>query len=131
MAIAPGLRPQRKKYRLRRNKDFQAVYSRGHFFSTPLLVLYCLPQKMPAATRIGYSVARKLGNAVRRNRMRRRLRALVRLQAPALPATGYDLILLARQSAYNRTYHDLELSYAKLLQRFKRWHLEQRATRRE
>ncbi|MCL2548072.1 MAG: ribonuclease P protein component [Symbiobacteriaceae bacterium] len=113
--------PQRKEHHLRRNKEFQTVYRQGRFFASPDLVLYCLPQEDAQKSRIGYSVARKAGSAVTRNRVKRRMRELVRHHAGKLPSSGYDFVLLARQAAVDKSFQVLETTYTTLISRFLHW----------
>jgi ribonuclease P protein component len=112
--------PQKKKHRLRKNRDFQKVYGEGRFIVAPDLVLYLLPKSPTELSRIGYAVARKTGKAVKRNQLRRKLRHLVISKCNELPKQGYDFILTARLSAREKSYHDLEASLHSLLTRLKR-----------
>jgi ribonuclease P protein component len=82
--------------RLRANRDFQQVYRSGKSWAHPLLVAHVLPQ--PEGRRAGISVSKKLGKAVRRNRVRRRLRELLRAALPEWK-TGFDLVIVARAAA--------------------------------
>ena len=59
------------------------------------------------AVRVGFTVTKKLGKAVRRNRIRRRLRAAARAVFPNLAAPGYDYVIIARAAAETRPYADL------------------------
>ena len=67
-------------------------------------------------TRIGLSTPRSLGGAVQRNRVRRRLRELVREQLDAMDV-GWDLLLIARPEAGAATYADLREALRSLLER--------------
>ncbi len=80
--------------RLIRRSDFGRVYSRGKSCATDLVVVYVLPNR-GQTTRIGFSVSKKLGKAVIRNRVKRKLREAVRETLPEL-TTGYDVIIVAR-----------------------------------
>lgn len=91
--------------RLIRRSDFARVYSRGKSYVTDLVVVYVLPNKVQT-TRIGFSVSKKLGNAVIRNRVKRKLREATREMLPEI-AGGYDVIIVARVKAARAVYADL------------------------
>ena len=74
---------------LKKNSDFRRLYSKGKSAVTPYMVVYCRRSR-EAHNRTGYTVSTKLGHAVVRNRVRRRLREIYRLNAPALK-TGYKM----------------------------------------
>jgi len=65
--------------------------------------------------RIGYTVSKKVGNAVVRNRMKRRLRALAAELLPASGVRGADHVLIGRQSGFERDYQLLRQELAKAL----------------
>jgi len=66
----------------------------------------------PGPVRVGFTVSRKVGNAVERNRVRRRLREVVRLFGAGRMRNGYDYVLVGRQAAlslpFDRITHDFE-----------------------
>jgi len=68
------------KTSLKLNSDFRRVYTRGKSAASPRVVLYCRRNRQ-SENRVGFTVSKKLGNAVTRNRVRRRLREIVRLNA--------------------------------------------------
>ena len=94
---------------LKKNSDFRRLYARGKSAATPYLVLYCRKNRLEH-NRAGYTVSTKLGHAVVRNRVRRRLREIVRLNAPSVKP-GYDLVLVARSRAVEAEYKKLERAY--------------------
>lgn len=61
----------------------------------------------PASARFGFTVTKKLGNAVTRNRIRRRLKAAIGELAPAAAMSGYDYVVVARSAAFDRPYPDV------------------------
>ena len=67
------------------------------------------------AMRIGYTVTKKIGNAVVRNRMKRRLRALARTLLPVKGVRGADHVLIGRQGGIERDYALLEIELGKAL----------------
>ena len=72
-----------------------------------------LPSGQPLS-RFGYTASKALGNAVKRNRLKRRLREAVR----SLPlASGWDVVLNARRGAADADYHELRASMAGLMVR--------------
>lgn len=79
------------------NQEFQELYRRGLSYVGKFVVLYVLPRP-GARTRVGFTVGKKLGTAVSRNRVRRRLREIYRLVHPKL-SEGYDLVIVARARA--------------------------------
>jgi ribonuclease P protein component len=80
---------------LRRPAEFRKVYERRLSMADSYLLVYACENGLPY-TRLGLSVGRKLGNAVRRNRLRRLCREAFRLTKHELPK-GLDLVLLPRQ----------------------------------
>ena len=89
----------KRRQRLSRSRDFDAVYRRGRSVSTRYLLLYSFPRSDDAdvgePARLGLAVSRKVGGAVARNRLKRRLRAAFDELGQATVA-GYDYVLVAR-----------------------------------
>jgi ribonuclease P protein component len=61
----------------------------------------------PDGPRFGFTVTKKIGNAVTRNRIRRRLKAALTELAPALAQPGFDYVVVARAIAFSRPYADI------------------------
>lgn len=99
--------------RLRDRRDFKRVYQRGLTVALPTLVLYWR-KNSGHGLRIGFSVSKKLGGAVQRNRLKRRYRAIARELLPACPPGG-DLILVARPAAAQAAYSRLKAEMAQAL----------------
>jgi ribonuclease P protein component len=99
--------------RLTRAKDFALARRQGKSWSDRLLVLVARPNALDT-TRYGFSVGRRVGKAVVRNRVKRRLREVVR---PANVRQGWDLVVIARQGASTADYSELERSMKSLLGR--------------
>ncbi len=85
----------RKHEHLRRPADFQRVYDRRRSVSDGWLIVYACENGLPHL-RLGLSVSRKFGGAVKRNRLRRLYREAFRLTRHELP-TGLDLVLIPRR----------------------------------
>ena len=94
---------------LKKNSDFRRLYAKGKSAVTPYLVVYARPNKR-GENLLGYTVSTKLGHAVVRNRVRRRLREIYRLNAPALKQ-DYDIVLVARARAVGCRYQKLDSAF--------------------
>jgi ribonuclease P protein component len=103
---------------LRRRADFEAIGRHGTATSTSLLVLRSLRTDR-VETRIGLSTPRTLGGAVQRNRVRRRLRALLRERVGSRIGPGWDLLLIARPPAADASHAELGAAIDALLDRSK------------
>lgn len=84
----------------------------------PHIVVYGLPGK-DEKKRLGVSVSRKVGNAVIRNRVRRRISEAFAAQSVSLPA-GLDVVIIARKPAAGTSYHILEEELADLFNKLAR-----------
>lgn len=83
-----------KTYSLRENKQFKFLYNRGRNFVYPNFIIYAKENKKPF-NRIGITVSKKIGDAVKRNRAKRVLKEAYRLIETEV-ATGYDFVFVAR-----------------------------------
>ena len=112
----------RKPARLRKALDFQRVRQQGRSMGTSLLTLGWTANDL-ALCRCGYVVGKRVGkSAVARNRVKRRLREILRLQIKAgQVAPGYDLVLIARAGAAQATYQQLAADVTHLLRRAHLW----------
>ena len=93
---------------IQENHVFRQLYRRGNTAADGLLALYCRKNRR-AGNRLGLTVSSKLGHAVLRNRLRRRLREAYRLNEARF-AVGYDIVVVARTRAREADYHALERS---------------------
>lgn len=90
----------------------------GARFATPSFVLETRPAVADSTEiRFGYTVTKKLGGAVIRNRIRRRLKAAVGLVAPELARPGHDYVLVARAAAHDRAFPEIKKDLERALQR--------------
>lgn len=92
--------------RLRKRAEFLAA-ARADKAALGGLVLQARPRNDDAPARAGFTVTRKVGNAVIRNRARRRLKEAAREILPLLGKAGYDYVLVGRQSTLTRAWPDL------------------------
>lgn len=105
----------RKDLKMRSPKLFKRTYTEGKSAATKDLVLYSLNLTSDEQTKVGLSVGRKVGNAVTRNKVKRRLRAVVRDYADALEP-GFFLVFVVRPRAALSSFADLRASVDRLLQ---------------
>ena len=97
------------RYTLKQNSDFRRLYAKGKQSANRCLALYCR-RNGRGVNRMGYTVSSKLGGAVVRNRVRRRLREIARLNAPSMKL-GWDVVIVARTRAVEASYAELERAY--------------------
>lgn len=85
-----------KKTKINKNRDYQRVYSRGRSIACSNLVTYVLKTKS-RSVRVGITTSKKIGNAVKRNRARRVIKAaFFELQSYLPSKTGFDIVFVAR-----------------------------------
>jgi ribonuclease P protein component len=99
--------------RLVRKSDFEAVYRRGARLKSPqFVVFYCATDG--ARSRFGISVKKALGNAVVRNRIRRRIREILRRNLQEIPS-GWDFVMHPRRSVASSNFAALQTELVGLL----------------
>ena len=84
----------RRAWRLKSESDVQRVWQEGRAFAHPLLIVRVRPNGLEQS-RIAFVAGKKIGNAVMRNRAKRRMREVMRPRFPQM-ASGYDVALIAR-----------------------------------
>ena len=94
---------------LKSNRDFRRLYSRGKQAVAPTMVLYTRKNRLKE-NRLGITTGKKLGNAVTRNRIRRRLREIYRLHEAEL-RRGAELVVVARSRSVTAAYSELERDF--------------------
>lgn len=100
---------------LKQNHEFRRLYNKGKSAVSPFFAIYCRKTGRPYS-RLGITTGVKLGNAVKRNFVRRRIRELYRTNEEAfLP--GYDVVVVARTRAIFGCYADLEHSFLQLMKK--------------
>jgi ribonuclease P protein component len=93
--------------RLKRRAEFLRVAQRGDKAPAAGLILQSLRRGDAGPARIGFTVTRKVGNAVVRNRTRRRLKEAARLVLKEVDVDGVDLVLIGRGATRGRRFADL------------------------
>jgi ribonuclease P protein component len=102
--------------RLRKRADFVAAAS-GIKIPAANFVLQARERGDLGPIRIGFTVSKKVGNAAERNRVRRRLREMVRLKAAAALRPGHDYVLIGRRAALSAEFSQLTFEYERALAR--------------
>jgi len=102
---------------LKKSHEFRRLYSKGKSAVSHCAVVYCR-RNGRAENRLGVSVSTKLGGAVQRNRVRRRLKEIYRINEGKLLA-GYDIVIVARMRSRSMRFQEIEASVLSLLEKLK------------
>ncbi|MBL6538005.1 ribonuclease P protein component [Streptococcus suis] len=94
----------RKTYRVKRERDFKEIFNKGKNVANRKFVVYHLPQDRDHF-RVGLSVSKKLGNAVTRNQIKRRLRHVLQELKPFLQSE--DFVIIARKGVEELSYQEV------------------------
>ena len=96
----------KKSFRVKREKDFKAIFKDGTSFANRKFVVYQL-ENQQNHFRVGLSVSKKLGNAVTRNQIKRRIRHIL-LNVREHLADNVDFIVIARKGVESLDYAEME-----------------------
>ncbi|MGE4484375.1 MAG: ribonuclease P protein component [Oscillospiraceae bacterium] len=97
---------------IKNNYEFRRLYAKGKSAGTSRIVIYCR-RNNSSGNRLGITVSTKIGKAVHRNRIRRRLREIYRLNEPKIKE-GFDLVVVARTRSRYSEYRELEEDFLEL-----------------
>ncbi len=107
----------KRRYRVREDRRFREIRQRGRSYAADALVLCALTNDL-GYSRFGFAVNSRIGNAVVRNRIKRRLREAMRLRMGSI-APGWDVVLIARRPIRGLTYAQMDGVCARLLRKAK------------
>ncbi|MBW2028359.1 MAG: ribonuclease P protein component [Deltaproteobacteria bacterium] len=102
-----------KRERILRRRDFIRLYRKGSIYHTAHFKISFMENGLDV-TRLGITVGRRVGNAVRRNRIKRLVREVFRLHKAGFPK-GYDLIVTAKRGAADLGFRDVERELSEFL----------------
>ncbi|NLZ45769.1 MAG: ribonuclease P protein component [Clostridiales bacterium] len=91
---------------LKNDKDFRRTYSKGRFSANSMITAYFLPNRL-SVNRLGITTGKKIGNAVKRNRAKRIIKAAYRLSEIKFPI-GFDIVFVARPDIEEKSAIDIE-----------------------
>ena len=90
----------KKSARIRVRKDFVKVSESGFYYRSAVLVVQCAPNNGLDCFRVGFTASKKVGNAVVRNRCKRRMKAAVDIVLPEIAIPGVDYVFIARKATF-------------------------------
>ncbi len=105
----------KQRYRIRQNERFQEIRRHGRSYGNELLVMCILANQLPYS-RFGFSISSRIGGAVLRNLVKRRLREANRLRL-ALMEPGWDIVFIAKYPIGRASFQQIDAACARLLRR--------------
>lgn len=103
---------------VKENRLFRFLYARGKNAARKTMAVYALKNRQKTVNRLGITVSVKLGGAVQRNRIRRRLKETYRLSETRLKG-GYDIVIVARHAALDAPFETLLKDFSLLVRELK------------
>ena len=104
-----------RSLRVRSRADYLKIQRSGQKMGGRYLIILSMDNELPAS-RFGITVSRKTGNAVTRNRVKRRIRELQRFNRDSV-VTGKDIVVIATQKASEATFERMKMEYTDLIKR--------------
>lgn len=105
----------KKSGRLRKNYEFKYVYGAGKVYANNLVVMYIVPNKS-SCNKTGFSVSKKVGNSVIRNKVRRRMKESYRLNSGMIKK-GYNIVFVSRVRSNRASYAEIEKAMLSLFRK--------------
>lgn len=105
---------------IKENRIFRALYRRGRNAAGRTMAVYVQKRRNQAVNHLGITVSVKLGCAVVRNRARRRLREVYRLNEARLQS-GFDIVIVARRAAAEAPFAQLQKDFERLCRQLSLW----------
>jgi ribonuclease P protein component len=94
--------------RIKKRPDYLAVASTRRKWVTPSFILQAKPSEADSPPKVGFTVSKKVGNAVVRSRVRRRLKEAARVIFPEHGSTGWHYVLIGRQAGISYPFEKLQ-----------------------
>ena len=102
----------KKEFRIKKNKEFQSVFKKGQSFANRQFVIYKLEKAEQEHFRIGLSVSKKIGNAVKRNQIKRYVRqAFLELEG----MLENDYVIIVRKPVAEMSFEEVKKSLVHIL----------------
>lgn len=92
-------------HRLKKKSQFAYIYRKGNKKTTKFLSIFAIPSKF-SSYKIGYSVSKKIGKATVRNKVKRRLKEIVRCSS--FPQKHFNYVLMAKEGIENLSFQELQ-----------------------
>ena len=102
---------------LNKNHEFRRLYKKGKSAGSSYVIVYCSRNNSPY-NKLGITVSKKVGGAVERNRVRRRLKEIYRLNELNI-LIGYNIVIVARVKSQIAQYSELEASVISLFKKLR------------
>lgn len=107
----------KRQYRIRNGKEYNNIYKYGKKFGGRYLLVYIM-KKETGGNRFGVVTSKKVGKAVKRNRVKRQIRAVIEQRKKEVPGSN-DFIVIARHHIYGVSSHELEKDFLKIIKKAK------------
>jgi len=105
---APGVKIAGGLHRVTDRPEYLAIAATGRKWVTPAFIIQARPSESDAPPRAGFTVSKKVGNSVIRNRARRRLKEAARAILPEKGVRGWEYVLVGRQAAVDYPFEKLK-----------------------